>query len=92
MKIFISGKMSGEPNYNRAKFNQVAKTLTEQGHHVMNPAILPDGFEHNEYLHICKAMIDCCDAVYMLKGWELSLGANLEYIYAAHNEKKTMYE
>ena len=48
----------------------------------MNPAVLPFGFSHNEYLEICYKMIDCCDAVYLMKGWSKSLGARTETLYA----------
>jgi hypothetical protein len=27
-------------------------------------------------------MLECCDAIYMLKGWENSEGAKEEYVYA----------
>jgi len=89
MKVFISGKMTGEPNYNREKFFDVERELTEEGDMiVLNPAVLPDGLKHEEYMKICFAMIDACDTVVMLEGWEKSLGANAEYDYAQRMDKE----
>jgi hypothetical protein len=53
----------------------------------MNPAILPEGFPWESYMPICYAMIDACDAVYMLDNWRESVGARLEYDYAIDKGK-----
>ena len=87
MKVFISGKMTGEPNYNREKFNEVEAELKEKGFIVLNPAVLPTGLKHEEYMSICYAMIDVCDMVVMLSGWEHSKGAMMERGYAIANNK-----
>ena len=87
MKIYIAGKITGDPNYKR-KFAKAAKCLSKT-HTVMNPAILPDGFEFEEYMKICKSMIDVCDAVYFLPDWKQSTGAQEEYLYALSLGKKT---
>ena len=92
MKIFISGKMSGEPNYNREKFNSAEKMLLEHGHAVMNPARLPDGFEYEDYMRICDVMLKCCDAIYCLKGWENSTGAAYERQEAIEHNMTIMEE
>ncbi len=39
MKIYIAGKITGEPNY-KEKFDIAATNLEEQGHIVLNPAEL----------------------------------------------------
>lgn len=90
MKIFISGKMQGLPNFNRREFERVEHILIRQGHLVLNPAILPDGFLHSEYIHVCKAMIDVCDAVLFLDGWEDSKGARIEREHAEKTSKILM--
>lgn len=81
MLIYISGAISNDPDYKR-KFTDAEKKLTIQGHKVINPAfvgvVLPE-LSHNQYLHIDKAMIDICDAVYFLQGWGQSLGAREEW-------------
>ena len=72
-KIFISGKITGEENY-KEKF-EVAKAYLEfNGYTVMNPAVLPAGFEQDQYLEICYKMIDACGAVVFLHDWDASNG------------------
>ena len=91
MKIYIAGKITGEPNY-KETFKIVENDLLEAGHTVLNPSILPLGFEHEEYMHICYAMIDVCDSVYMLSNWKDSKGAKLEQNYALDQGKLVAYE
>lgn len=83
MKIFISGPISKSPDY-KEKFRAIEDRLREEGHDVMSPAILPEsGFAHEEYLHITKAMIDVCDAIYWLPDWQTSKGCMEEMFHAA---------
>jgi hypothetical protein len=90
MKVFISGAISSDQNYIQ-KFSDAALWLVKQGYTVMNPAILPHGFEQNEYLHICKAMIDCCSVVAFLPDWVSSPGAKVEHAYAIEKHKEKLY-
>ena len=91
MKIYISGKITGIRYYKQV-FSAAEKTLLQDGHNVMNPAILPIGFSWDEYMHVCYAMIDVCDAVYMLKNWTSSKGASAEYTYALKLNKLIIFE
>ena len=83
MLIYISGAISSDPDY-RVKFLKKQMELEEKGHKVINPSrigdMLPE-LKHEQYLHIDKALIDICDAVYFLKDWGLSKGAREEYEY-----------
>lgn len=91
MKFYIAGKITGLPNFEE-KFEDATKTLEAEGHIVMNPALLSKGFEHDDYMHICYAMIDVCDAVYLLDNWKDSKGANLEHDYAKRNGKFIQFQ
>lgn len=82
IKVFISGPMSGIPDFNRGEFFNAAQVLEGHGHIILNPAVLPLGLEHSDYMKICLPMIDAAEAVIMLPGWEKSKGANMEYQYA----------
>lgn len=82
MKIFISGPMSGLPNFNRDAFNAEAHRLLGLGHVALNPAILPDGLEQHEYMAICIEMVKMADQLVMLPGWERSAGAKAEHALA----------
>lgn len=83
MKVFISGPMTGIEKYNRPSFNAAARKLKKAGHIVLNPAMLPDGMQHHEYMKVCFAMVDIADAIYQLPGWEKSKGARMEHERAA---------
>lgn len=92
MKVFISGKITGDNGY-KEKFKRAEMRLKREGHIVLNPTVLPEaGFEHEEYLHICCAMIYVCDAVYMLDDWAESEGAKIERRFAMARGKEVMYE
>lgn len=91
MKIFISGPMTGYKNFNRRKFNRVARKLSKR-YTILNPAVLPNGLSDEEYHKICLAMLDTCDAIYMLKGWEKSKGAVIEWQHARRNDKMVLIE
>jgi hypothetical protein len=88
MKIYIAGPMTGIPDFNRLSFNEAARLLSEKGHIVLNPAVLPDGMKHEEYMTICLAMVEVCDMVALLPGWEKSKGACMEIIRAFDLDKE----
>jgi hypothetical protein len=94
-KIFLSGPIKNMPLYNKLAFKMTEEYLTEKGHSVMNPINLhpknPLSFSADEYVHVCFAMIDICDALYFLPGWENSKGANEEKAYAEKHGKLCFY-
>ena len=95
MKVYIAGKVTGlEKDEIFKKFYESGKQLKKDGHIVMSPAVLVlnEGFEHEDYMHICYAMIDVCDAVFMQKDWQDSKGARMELQYAKDWKKQILYE
>jgi len=95
-KVFISGAIKNQPDFNRAAFYRAEMMLTKQGHAVMNPVKLhpedPSLFDPSEYIHVCLAMIDICDMVYFLDGWEKSVGSRQEFQYAMEKHKQFDFE
>lgn len=92
MTIYIAGAISSRMETYKAAFNAAEDRLKADGHIVWNPAYNPVGLEYGAYFPVCFAMIDTCDAVYMLDGWQLSKGATRERAYALANSKRVIYE
>ena len=85
MKIYISGPMTGYPEWNVPAFNAAAARLSNLGHEVLNPA---DGGTDaakswSDYLREDIALVVQADAVAVLDGWQESRGASLE-VHVAH--------
>jgi hypothetical protein len=95
MKVYISGKISGlDPAEAKKNFIKAELRLKHQGHTVMSPKGIMDfaGFEHDDYMHVCKAMVDVCDAIYMLSNWQTSKGSREELNYAKEWRKEVLWE
>lgn len=87
MIYYIAGPITNTPDY-KERFAKAEEYLKDQNNIVINPTkILPVGLPHKAYLPICMALIDACDCVYMLEGWEKSKGASAEYHYAVAQKK-----
>ncbi len=81
MKIYISGPITGNPDYKK-QFSEVATKLRSEGHQVLDPTVWArEGLEleYEEYMLLDFAMVDVADAVLMLPGWQNSKGAQREY-------------
>ena len=89
-KIYLAGKITGDPNY-KEKFGRVAGDLRRKGYSVMNPAALPDGFDYEDYMRVCTAMIDVCEAVCFMPDWKDSYGAKYEYGHAIAAGKRVVF-
>lgn len=80
MRLYISGPMTGIPEWNFPAFNKAADQLRAAGYDVVNPA---DGGSDNsksweDYLREDLRLLLDCDGIALLPGWEKSRGARLE--------------
>lgn len=94
MRIYISGKITGDENY-KQKFAEAEKILEEQGHEVINPARVAEALPeltYQQYLDIDYLLIEYCDAIYMLEDWIESKGARAEYGLAIRLHKEIFDE
>ena len=90
MKAYISGKITGDPNYHK-KFQWAQEDLEGQGFTVLNPAELPEGMWPADYMRICMTMMDSADLVAFLPDYTESRGAQLEWAWCQYVGKQTMY-
>lgn len=103
--IFISGSYSAvswsqiQDNIKLARDAQVKLTL--KGWAVLCPHTNTGGMElleaagdieYKDYLDQGLAILERCDAIFMLKDWQRSHGAKLEHKYADIWEKQIYYE
>ena len=93
LKIYISGKITRTTDYIK-RFERAEKALSN--YIVINPAKvnaqLPIDTTWKEYMQMSMTMLKMCNAIYMLKGWEDSKGANLEYEFARSHNYKIIFE
>jgi hypothetical protein len=107
MRVYISGPMRGYDGFNFAAFDYAKDILGLMGYEVYSPADFdreaypyhdfstntePIGWDiqkvlANDFIAVCK-----CDAIYMLKGWENSVGGKLELAVALAAGKKVMVQ
>ena len=93
MKMYISGKITGDDDY-RSKFAAKELELTRQGYNIVNPCCIGEHefLSYEDFMHVDFALIDVCDAIYMMRDWKSSSGAQRELSYARAKGKKVFFE
>lgn len=86
-KIYIAGKITGDPNYKDKFANMESELLKIPGTTVINPATLPTGLKPADYARICFAMINSSDIVVFAPNYKKSQGALLEMQYCRYIQK-----
>ena len=76
----------------RQKFARAQKMLEDEGHIVINPAVLPVGLDMDKYMPICLSMVDGADAIFLFNNWQNSKGALLEKAYAEYQGKEILFD
>lgn len=93
--VYISGKITGTDDYLQ-RFEAAENHLNNMDIlDIINPAkvnsFLPE-LSYSQYIKMSLCMLEMCDTIYMLKNWENSVGAKLEWEFAKANNYKIMYE
>jgi hypothetical protein len=81
MKIYISGPISGLPNYNFEAFREAEENIAEKGHVAINPHTVCTNISGgwDEYMRADIRALMTANAILMLPGWEKSRGAIIEF-------------
>lgn len=82
-RIYLSGPMTGLPDFNYPAFNAEAARLRALGYEVVNPAENPPQASWADYMRQDIPQLLTCDTLALLPAWHNSRGAKLEHHIAA---------
>lgn len=84
-RVYISGRIKGTDDYLK-RFEKAEEKIFDAGLIAVNPARvnaqLPECTSEEEYMRMSICMLDMCDAIYLLHGWEESTEASRDFGYA----------
>ena len=93
-RVYISGAITGVESC-KQDFEYAADKLMTDGYKVVNPVFMDEVMPNSDYEDYMKAdmfLLDMCDAIYMLKNWKKSCGANRELGYALAKGIEIIFE
>ena len=94
-RIYISGSISGRPlDVARRHFESAEASLRAQGWETVNPLRngLPEDAPWSCHIAVDILSLLGCSAIYLLRGWQASRGAQLEANIARLTDKAIYYE
>ena len=91
MKVYISGPMMGKSYRNRFAMAEVE--LEQAGHVVVNPArIATPHMTRRQYREVTEELLNGCDTILMLEGWQNITECNAEMARAIQNKMIITFE
>lgn len=95
--IYISGPMTGLPDFNREAFFKAERELAKLvSADFVNPARIngteTEGWKWADYMRVALREMMAADCIYMLEGWEKSKGALLELEVAKQLGMSVMFQ
>lgn len=85
-RCYLSGPMTGIPEFNYPEFHRVATWLRHHGWEVVSPAeqdahsgLDPEKAEWADFLRWDIRVLLDCDTIVLMDGWHRSRGARLEH-------------
>lgn len=94
MKIYISGKITGEPvDEAKEQFEQAEDTIRFAGHEPVNPfRVVDQEAKWEKQIGQCVEALLSCDAVFLLSNWSASRGALIEVAVASQERMPFFYQ
>lgn len=92
MRVYVSGRIKDYEGY-LEHFAEGCRKVADAGHRPVNPCELgePD-MTYEEFMRTDLRALLHCDAIYMLDGWEKSVGARCEHMVASMSGFEVFYE
>ena len=95
MKVYLSGEISGlDIRVARERFAKAENLWKNLGVEVVNPLKNGLSIEDDWIKHISRdlELLNECKYVYMMEGWQRSVGACVEYDFSVRTGKKIYFE
>ena len=95
MRIYIAGPITGQKDF-MERFAAAENKLRAAGHETSKPEKLNlmvlGTYKQKEYMKIRIPLLDTCEAVFCLIGWNHSDVANQEVAHAMETRKTILFE
>lgn len=102
MRVYLSGPITGRMDTATERFNHAvfdAIRIFGRDVEIIDPlrigkaaSYYTEGLAHEEYMKISMTLLELCDTIYMMNGWDKSEGCRQELIYAENRGMTIVYQ